>query len=299
MRRVPIQKELLIWSNRTIDYGPLQQRDSAELLGDQLVVNIQQLRATFSDMREQNFFSLEGQVAIVTGGGQEIGEGIARRLHVAGARVAILDLNEENARRVARSLDGLGLKCDVSSPASIEKAVRDVRGQLGPIEIVVNNAGIAGKTAYLWELDERDLDQVYDVNLKGVFLMCRAVIREMLERGYGRIVNIASIAGKEGNPKLIPYSSSKAAVIALTKALAKEVAGKGDITVNSISPAVVRTKILDTIPKETIDYMLSRIPIGRTGKIEEVAALVHYLVSREASFTTGQCYDISGGRATY
>ncbi len=263
------------------------------------MVTIQQLRATFADMKEQNFFSLEGQVAIVTGGGQEIGEGIARRLHAAGARVAILDLNEENARNVARSLDGLGLKCDVSSPPSIEKAVRDVRGQLGPIEIVVNNAGIVGKTAYLWELDERDLDQVYDVNLKGVFLMCRAVIREMLERGYGRIVNIASIAGKEGNPKLIPYSSSKAAVIALTKALAKEVAGKGDITVNSISPAVVRTKILDTIPKETIDYMLSRIPIGRTGKIEEVAALVHYLVSREASFTTGQCYDISGGRATY
>ena len=181
----------------------------------------------------------------------------------------------------------------------MERALGEVRKKLGGIEIVVNNAGIAGKTAPLWELDEQNLDQVYAVNLKGVFLMCRAVVGEMLERKYGRIVNVASIAGKEGNPTLIPYSATKAGVIALSKALAKEVAGKGDITVNSISPAVVRTKILDTIPQSTIDYMVSRIPMGRTGKIEEVAALVHFLVSREASFTTGQCYDISGGRATY
>ncbi|MHB8653848.1 MAG: SDR family NAD(P)-dependent oxidoreductase [Terriglobia bacterium] len=250
-------------------------------------------------MSEQKFFSLEGQVAVVTGGGQEIGEGIARRLHAAGARVAILDLNEAQARRVGQSLDGLGLKCDVSSAKEVESAIGEVRRQLGAIDMLVNNAGIAGKTACLWDLEESDLDKVYAVNLKGVFLMCRAVIKQMLERGYGRIVNVASIAGKEGNPTLIPYSSSKAGVIALTKALAKEVAGKGDITVNSISPAVVRTKILETIPQATIDYMVSRIPMGRTGKIEEVAALIHFLVSREASFTTGQCYDISGGRATY
>ncbi len=236
---------------------------------------------------------------MVTGGGQGIGEGIARRLHRAGARVAILDLNEENARSVARSVEGIGVRCDVGLAASVESAVGDVRRRLGAIDILVNNAGIAGRTAFLWDLDEADLDQVYQVNLKGVFLMCRAVVPEMLERRYGRILNVASIAGKEGNPRLVPYSSTKAAVIALTKALAKEVAGKGDITVNSISPAVVYTKIHDTIPKETIDYMVSRIPMGRTGKIEEVAALVHYLVSREASFTTGQCYDISGGRATY
>ena len=164
---------------------------------------------------------------------------------------------------------------------------------------MVNNAGITGKTVRLWELDEADLDRVYAVNLKGVFLMCRAVIPEMLAQGYGRIVNVASIAGKEGNPTLIPYSSTKAGVIALTKALAKEVAGKGNITVNSISPAVIRTKILDTIAPETVQYMVSHIPMGRTGKIEEIAALVHFLVSSEASFTTGQCYDISGGRATY
>jgi len=148
-------------------------------------------------------------------------------------------------------------------------------------------------------LDEGDLDRVYAVNLKGTFLMCRAVISEMMERHYGRIVNVASISGKEGNPTMIPYSSTKAAVICLTKALAKEVVGKGDITVNSLAPAVVHTKILDTVEPQTVAYMVSKIPMGRTGKIEEIAALVHYLASREASFTTGQCYDISGGRATY
>jgi 3-oxoacyl-[acyl-carrier protein] reductase len=250
-------------------------------------------------MSVQNFFSLEGQVAVITGAGQGIGEGIARRLHAAGARIAVLDLNEGNAQAVANSIAGVGLKCDVASASSVENCIHEVRRQLGSIDIVVNNAGITGKTAVLTQLNESDLDQVYAVNLKGVFLMCRTTIGEMLERRYGRILNVASIAGKEGNPTLVPYSSTKAAVIALTKALAKEVAGKGDITVNSIAPAVVYTKIHDAIPKETVDYMVSRIPMGRTGKIEEVAALVHYLVSREASFTTGQCYDISGGRATY
>jgi 3-oxoacyl-[acyl-carrier protein] reductase len=250
-------------------------------------------------MANENFFSLQGQVAVVTGAGQGIGEGIAARLAQAGARVAIFDTNCAAAEEVAGRLKGLGLLCDVSSAASVQQAVEQVERRLGPIEILVNNAGIAGRTLPLWELSESDLDQVYAVNLKGVFLTCRAVISGMLERGYGRILNIASIAGKEGNPTLIPYSSTKAAVIGLTKALAKEVAGKGDITVNAISPAVIRTKILDTIAKETVQYMVSRIPMGRTGTIEEIAALVHFLVSREASFTTGQCYDISGGRATY
>jgi len=250
-------------------------------------------------MDQENFFSLKNRVAVVTGGGQGIGEGIATRLHAAGAKVAILDVNEEAASSAADSLGGMGVECDVSSGPSVQAATDRVRKHLGPIDIVVNNAGIAGRTARLWELDEADLDRVYAVNLKGTFLVCRAVISEMLERRYGRIVNMASIAGKEGNPTLVPYSSTKAGVIALTKALAKEVAGQGDITVNSIAPGVVRTKILDTIAPQTVQYMISKIPMGRTGKIEEVAALVHFLVSSEASFTTGQCYDISGGRATY
>jgi 3-oxoacyl-[acyl-carrier protein] reductase len=250
-------------------------------------------------MANENFFSLQGQVAVVTGGGQGIGEGIATRLSQAGARVAILDANRAAAEEVAVHVKGVGLPCDVSSASSVQQAIEEVRRQLGPIQILVNNAGITGRTVPLWELEESDLDKVYAVNLKGVFLTCRAVIPEMLAQGYGRILNVASIAGKEGNPTLIPYSSTKAAVIGLTKALAKEVASKGNITVNAISPAVIRTKILDTMAKETVQYMISRIPMGRTGTVEEIAALVHFLVSRESSFTTGQCYDISGGRATY
>ena len=250
-------------------------------------------------MANENFFSLQGQVAIVTGGGQGIGEGIATRLSQAGACVAILDANGASAEEVALHVKGVGLQCDVSSASSVKQAIEEVRQQFGPIQILVNNAGITGRTVPLWELEESDLDKVYAVNLKGVFLTCRAVIPEMLAQGYGRILNVASIAGKEGNPTLIPYSSTKAAVIGLTKALAKEVASKGNITVNAISPAVIRTKILDTMAKETVQYMISKIPMGRTGTVEEIAALVHFLVSRESSFTTGQCYDISGGRATY
>ena len=250
-------------------------------------------------MANESFFSLQGQVAVVTGAGQGIGEGIAIRLSQAGARVAVLDINQTAATEVAQRLKGIGLQCDVTSAASIQSAFDEVRRQLGPVEILVNNAGITGRTLPLWELNENDLDEVYAVNFKGVFLTCRAVISKMLSQGYGRILNIASIAGKEGNPTLIPYSATKAAVIGLTKALAKEVAGKGNITVNAISPAVIRTKLLDAMAKDTVQYMVSKIPMGRTGTVEEIAALVHFLVSRESSFTTGQCYDISGGRATY
>ena len=250
-------------------------------------------------MSENGFYSLEGQIAVVTGGGQGIGEGIVRRLHAAGARVAVLDLNMNLAQSVARSIESAGVRCDVSSPTSVQAALQEVRRALGPIDILVNNAGITGRTVPLWDLDESDLDSVYAVNVRGVFSMCKGVVREMLDRRYGRILNVASVAGKEGNPTLGPYSATKAAVIGFTKSLAKEVAGKGDITVNSIAPAVIQTKLLDGMAKETVQYMVSKIPMGRTGTIEEVAALVHYLVSREASFTTGQCFDISGGRATY
>jgi len=245
------------------------------------------------------FFSLNGQVALVTGGGQGIGAGIAARLSAAGARVAVFDRNAETASAVAGELNGLALTGDVTSEADVARAVERVEGELGPLRILVNNAGITGRTAVSWELGVDEVRQVLDVNVIGPYLFCRAVVPRMLERGYGRILNVASIAGKEGNPTLLPYSASKAALIALTKSLAKELVGKGDITVNAISPAVIRTPILDGMSQATVDYMVSRIPMGRTGKVEEVAALVHYLVSPEASFCTGQCYDISGGRATY
>jgi len=245
------------------------------------------------------FFRLDGRVALVTGGGQGIGEAICRRLAAAGARLAVFDLHAAKAERIAGELNGIGLQGDVTHEAEVARALSIVEEKLGPLAILVNNAGIVGKAGRTWELAQSDLESVLAVNLVGPFLWCRAVMRGMLKQRYGRIVNVASIAGKEGNPTLAPYSASKAGLIALTKALAKEAAGLGDITVNAVSPAVIATPILDSLPQATIDYMVSRIPLGRTGRVEEVAALVHYLVSSEASFTTGQCYDISGGRATY
>jgi NAD(P)-dependent dehydrogenase (short-subunit alcohol dehydrogenase family) len=245
------------------------------------------------------FFQLDGQAALVTGAGSGIGAGIARRLHAAGARIAILDRDATLAGTVAAELDGLSIVGDVTAPDEVNEAVAIADRELGPLSIVVNNAGIPGRTDVTWKLEVDEVRRVFEVNMIGPFLVCKAVVPRLLERGYGRIVNVASIAGKEGNPTLMPYSASKAAVIALTKSLAKELAGKADITVNAISPAVIRTAILDEIAPATVDYMVSKIPMGRTGTIDEVAALVHYLVSPEASFTTGQCYDISGGRATY
>jgi 2-dehydro-3-deoxy-L-rhamnonate dehydrogenase (NAD+) len=248
-------------------------------------------------MRE--FFGLHGQVALVTGGGRGIGAGIARRLKAAGARIAVFDRDQTSAKAVASELGGLALAGDVCSSEQVAGAVEAAHSQLGPVSILVNNAGITGRTDSSWRLDLDEVRQVFDVNFMGPFLFCKALVPRLLDRGYGRIVNVASIAGKEGNPTLMPYSASKAAVIAMTKSLAKELAGKGDITVNAISPAVIRTGILDGVAPGTVEYMISKIPLGRTGTIDEVAALVHYLVSPEASFTTGQCYDISGGRATY
>jgi NAD(P)-dependent dehydrogenase (short-subunit alcohol dehydrogenase family) len=245
------------------------------------------------------FFRLDGQAAIVTGSGSGIGAGIARRLHGAGARIAIFDCDAALAKAVAAEVNGLPLVGDVTASDDVNGAVANAEREFGPLSIVVNNAGITGRTDLTWNLDVDEVRRVFEVNMIGPFLFCKTMVPRLLERGYGRIVNVASIAGKEGNPTLMPYSASKAAVIALTKSLAKELAGKGDITVNAISPAVIRTAILDGIAPATVDYMVSKIPMGRTGTIDEVAALVHYLVSPEAGFTTGQCYDISGGRATY
>jgi 3-oxoacyl-[acyl-carrier protein] reductase len=245
-------------------------------------------------------FELTGQTAIVTGAATGIGEAIARRLARAGATIAVADMNAEGAQAVAASIGGesFGLSIDISRSDSVNRAVGDVLKQRAQIDILVNNAGLGGKAAPLWEQTDEDWQRIIAVNMTGVFNCCRAVITHMRNRKYGRIVSIASIAGKEGNPNMTGYSATKAAVIGFTKSLAKEVALDG-ICVNSVTPAVIRTKILDQLTPAQIDYMTERIPMRRTGTTEEIAAVVHFLASPDCSFVTGQCYDASGGRATY
>jgi 3-oxoacyl-[acyl-carrier protein] reductase len=245
-------------------------------------------------------FDLTGQTAIVTGAATGIGEAIARRLASAGAVVGIADLNLKGATEVARSIGGeaFPLEIDISRSESVNGAIHAVAARRKRIDILVNNAGIAGKAAPLWEQTDEDWQGVIAVNLLGVVYCTRAVIPHMRERRYGRVVNIASIAGKEGNPNMSPYSATKAAVIGFTKSVGKEVATEG-ICVNAVAPAVIRTHILDQLTPEQVDYMTQRIPMRRTGTPDEIAAVVHFLSSPDCSFVTGQCYDASGGRATY
>jgi 3-oxoacyl-[acyl-carrier protein] reductase len=245
-------------------------------------------------------FDLSGQTAIITGGATGIGEAISKRFADAGATVVVADLNKEGADRTAASLpnNSFGIEVDVSSSTSINATVREVLKRTGRVHVLVNNAGIAGKAAPIQDQSDDEFARVMQINVHGVFYFCRAVIPHMLEHKYGRIVNIASIAGKEGNPNMIAYSGSKAAVIGMTKSLGKEVATQG-ICVNSVAPAVVRTKILEQLTDAQISYMTEKIPMRRTGEPWEIAAVVHFLASPDCSFVTAQCYDASGGRATY
>jgi 2-dehydro-3-deoxy-L-rhamnonate dehydrogenase (NAD+) len=249
-----------------------------------------------------NQIDLHGQFAVITGGARGIGYAIAERLLESGASCCLWDRDEARLSKSARLLSTKGavhtVAVDVADPSSVERAAEATFRLNDRTDILVNNAGIAGETKRTWELTPDEWQVVLQVNLFGVFLCCRAIVPRMLEQQYGRIVNVASIAGKEGNPNASHYSATKAGVIGLTKSLGKEVARDG-ILVNCITPAVIGTEILETVPQTHIDYMLSKIPMGRFGTVAEAAALVAWLSSGDCSFTTASVFDLSGGRATY
>lgn len=242
---------------------------------------------------------MEGRIAVVTGAAQGIGFAVARRLAGLGAAVVSWDIDPGNTR----AMQSLGEKahavaCDITDGASVEKAYEATCALAGVPTILVNSAGIAGPNAPLDTYDVSAWHQVIDINLHGTFYVNRVIVRGMKAEGYGRIVNVASIAGKEGNPNASAYSASKAAVIGLTKSLGKELAGL-DIAVNCVTPAAARTRIFDQMSQEHIDYMLGKIPRGRFLEVEEAAKMIVWMVSPDNSFTTGAVFDLSGGRATY
>ena len=250
-----------------------------------------------------NQLDLNGRVAVITGGAQGIGLAVARRMLDSGASVALWDID---APRLQQALADLGARGDrlgtqvveLSDESSVQAATASTLQQHGRIDILVNNAGITGGNGATWELSPEVWRRVLEVNLVGPFLTCRAIVPHMLGRGYGRIVNVASVAGKEGNPNASHYSASKAGLMALTKSLGKELATKG-ILVNAVTPAAARTAIFDSMTPQHIDFMLSKIPMGRFLQVDEAAAMIAWLSTEDCAFSTGAVFDLSGGRATY
>ncbi|WP_019938638.1 SDR family NAD(P)-dependent oxidoreductase [Bordetella sp. FB-8] len=248
-----------------------------------------------------NHYDFENRTAIVTGGAQGIGLAITEALLQGGARVALWDVSQRDLDAAVARLGAdrvLGVRTDVADPDSVHEAAARTKREFGGFDIAVNSAGVAGMNATAADYPEDEWRRVIDINLNGTFYVCKAVLPEMIARNYGRIVNIASIAGKEGNPNASAYSASKAGVIGLTKSIGKETANH-NISVNAITPAAARTRIFDQITQEHIDYMLSKIPRNRFVRTDEIAAMVAWLVSEANSFTTGAVFDLSGGRATY
>jgi 2-dehydro-3-deoxy-L-rhamnonate dehydrogenase (NAD+) len=240
-----------------------------------------------------NDYDFGGRIALVTGGASGIGAATVDVLKTAGARVAVFDANADGT-----SDDVLAIRGDVTHREEVDAAVTQVESELGGLDVLVCSAGVGGESVRAIDMPDDEWRRVFAINCDGTFFCNRAAIRGMVDRGYGRVVNVASIAGKEGNPMASAYSASKAAVIGLTKSIAKEVAGTG-VLVNCIAPAVIETPILGQLSDEHIGYMVEKIPLGRVGKPMEVARLIAYLASEDLSFATGACFDISGGRAVY
>jgi 3-oxoacyl-[acyl-carrier protein] reductase len=245
-----------------------------------------------------NQLDLKGRHAVVTGGGAGLGLAIARRMTASGATVVIWDRDQKAGQAAAATLSGKAVAVDVSDLAAVTKATQDTLKLVPRIDVLVNNAGIAGPNVKLWDYPVEAWHDVMAVNLNGVFNCCRAIVPHMRAQNYGRIVNIASVAGKDGNPNASAYSASKAAVIAITKSLGKELADTG-VRVNCVTPAAVKTPLFSQMSQAHIDYMLSKIPMGRFGETDEVAAMVAWLATEECSFSTGAVFDLSGGRSTY
>ncbi len=247
-------------------------------------------------------FDFSNRAAVITGGAQGIGRAVAERLIDGGCSVALWDQDKTLVEATAGELSARGkvfaFAVDVSDETQVDRARAETLSALGAVDILVNNAGVAGLNANVADYPIEEWDRVIRINLRSQFLCCRAFVGDMIARNYGRIANVASIAGKEGNPTASSYSASKAGVIALTKSLAKETAGN-NISVNAITPVTANTRILEQITQAHIDYMLSKIPRGRFVTVEEIAATIAFMVSEECSFTTGATFDISGGRATY